>query len=326
MSEETIVAVYDAAAHADAAVRDLEAANVPSSAITRHAKNHGASSVTQSESRAPAQERGFWGKMFGGEPDDRDTSVYDRSLESGSTVVTVKAPEQQISRISDILEKHNPIDVDERAASYGTSGTTTTRTDTARTGTVGTDTARATGTATGGGMQLAEETLSVGKRAINRGTTRVRRYTVETPVQEQVTLHSEKVSVDRHAVTDGRPVGTVDFTDKVVEMTETSEEAVVSKTARVREEVNIHKQADDRVETVKDTVRRQEVEIEQVPGTETRTSRTTGETPVTTGPTGTTRREEVTREMPSRDAMTGKTTSTDATKPVVPPAQRPTKI
>jgi hypothetical protein len=36
MTEETIVAVFETAAHADAAVRDLEAANVPSSAISRH--------------------------------------------------------------------------------------------------------------------------------------------------------------------------------------------------------------------------------------------------------------------------------------------------
>src|ERR1700728_3552258 len=49
-------------------------------------------------------------------------------------------------------------------------------------------------------------------------------------------------------------------------MTETSEEAVVSKTARVPEEVSLRKEASDRVETVRDTVRRDEVEIEQVPG------------------------------------------------------------
>ena len=36
MNEETIVAVFDTAAHADAAIRDLEAADVPSSAISRH--------------------------------------------------------------------------------------------------------------------------------------------------------------------------------------------------------------------------------------------------------------------------------------------------
>ena len=92
--------------------------------------------------------------------------------------------------------------------------------------------------------------MSVGKRAVSGGTTRIRRYVVETPVQEQVTLHGEKVTMERRPVTDGRPVGDADFTDKTIEMTETSEEAVVSKTARVTEEVSLRKEASDRVETV----------------------------------------------------------------------------
>jgi stress response protein YsnF len=45
-----------------------------------------------------------------------------------------------------------------------------------------------------------------------------------------------------------------------------SEQAVVSKTARVVEEVNLRKDVTHRVETVKDMVRRDEVEIEKVPG------------------------------------------------------------
>jgi uncharacterized protein (TIGR02271 family) len=129
-------------------------------------------------------------------------------------------------------------------------------------------------------MQLAEETLSVGKRAVSGGTTRIRRYTVETPVEEQVTLHSEKVTLDRRPVTDGRTIGNADFSDKTIEMTETSEEAVVAKTARVKEEVSLRKDVADRVESVKDTVRRDEVEIEQVPGGETSGSRAAVKGPV----------------------------------------------
>ena len=96
------------------------------------------------------------------------------------------------------------------------------------------------------------------------GTTRVRRYVVETPVEEQVALKGEKVVVDRHPVTGGQPVA--EFTDKTIEMTEVNEEPVVSKTARVTEEVSLHKEATDRVETVRDTLRRDEVEIEQEAG------------------------------------------------------------
>ena len=259
MTEQTLVAVYDTAAHADAAVRDLKAANVPADAIRQHAKT---GTMSGAMATASAQEGGFWSRLFGGEP-DHDTSVYDRSIETGSTVVTVRVPDEHFDRVSDMLEKHHPIDLNERAAQYGSTETTTTRT------TVPGTAARATTATDGDTMQLSEESLSVGKRAVSGGTTRIRRYVVETPVSENVTLHTEKVTLDRRPVTDGRPVGNTDFADKTIEMTETSEEAVVAKTARVTEEVSLRKEASERVETVKDTVRREEVEIEQVPGGQT---------------------------------------------------------
>ena len=209
---------------------------------------------------APVREQGFWSSLFGAEPEhEHDTTVYDRSLEGGSTVVTVKAPDQHVTRVTDILERHNPIDIDERAASYGIGQTTTTRTTNRPVATEGAS-AQATD---GGTIQLSEESLVIGKRAVNRGTTRIRRYVVETPVEEQVTLHQETVSVERRPVTDGRPVTDVDFSDKVIEMTETDEEAVVGKTARVKEEVVIRKDATERTETVRDTVRSEDVEITQ---------------------------------------------------------------
>jgi stress response protein YsnF len=56
----------------------------------------------------------------------------------------------------------------------------------------------------------------------------------------------------------------------------TDEEAVVGKTARVKEEIVVHKEATDRVETVRDTVRRQDVEIER----DDSTGRAGGTTPM----------------------------------------------
>ena len=113
-------------------------------------------------------------------------------------------------------------------------------------------------------MQLAEESMSVGKRVVNRGGTRVRRYVVETPFQQDVTLRDEKVILDRRPVTDGRPSDTADFTDKTIEMTATNEEAVISKTARVVEEVSLRKEAGERVETVRDTLRKEQADVEQI--------------------------------------------------------------
>lgn len=259
MTEENIVAVYDTAAHAAAAVQALEAANVPSGAITQHAATSGAAGGS---STATGREPGFWGKLFGGES-AQDNAVYDRSMTSGSTVVTVRAPAEHIESVSRILELHNPIDIDQRAAGYGSAAATTTTTTQSTIGTPAAAVGRTATTAqagTGEAIQLAEEQLVVGKRLVNRGTTRVRRYVVETPVEENVTLRSEQVSIERRPVTAGTTVAD-GFTDKVIEVTETAEEAVVGKTARVKEEVVIRKDAGERVETVRDTVRREDVEI-----------------------------------------------------------------
>ena len=45
-------------------------------------------------------------------------------------------------------------------------------------------------------ISLAEEELQVGKRTVDRGATTIRRYVVRKPVEEQVTLREETVSVD----------------------------------------------------------------------------------------------------------------------------------
>lgn len=272
MTDETIVAVYDTAAHAEAAVAGLKAAGVPETAISMHAGSE-TMTGTNDTAAAPVREQGFWSSLFGGEP-DHDTAVYDRSMASGSTVVSVKSPETHIKKVTEILESHHPIDIDERATGYGLTQTTTTRQPLAApmpaaTPKTGTD---------NGNLQLSEERLAVGKRVVNRGGTRIRRFVVETPVEQQVTLHDEKVTLERRPVTDGRPV-TDSFSEKTVEMTESAEEAVVSKNARVYEEVGLNKEVTDRVETVRDTVRKEEVEIEQVPGG-TATTTTTGNTPL----------------------------------------------
>jgi uncharacterized protein (TIGR02271 family) len=278
MNDEIIVAVYDTSEHASLAIRDLEAAGVPTSAISRHAEGDATTSSTTTTA-VQRREPGFWASLFGGEPEyEHDTTVYDRSMQAGSTVVTVKAPEQHLSKIIEILERHNPVDLDERASSYGLSSSTgaSRGTPSPAATSPSVPSGRDTTVAEGGEevVPLAEEHLTVGKRLINRGTTRIRRFVVETPVEEAVTLHSEHVSVDRRPVAAGTKVGDTAFTARTVEVTETDEEAVVSKAARVKEEVVINKAAADRVETIRDTVRREDVEVTR-DGQDTRTSGST---------------------------------------------------
>jgi len=112
-------------------------------------------------------------------------------------------------------------------------------------------------------LRLAEEQLEVGKRLFQAGTTRIRRFVTTKPVEAQVTLHEEHANVVRRAVSDPSYLKDIDWSDKTVEVTETAEEAVVSKSAHIAEEVIISKTGTDRVETVHETVRRQQVEVER---------------------------------------------------------------
>ncbi|MGK7871286.1 DUF2382 domain-containing protein [Falsiroseomonas sp. E2-1-a20] len=111
-------------------------------------------------------------------------------------------------------------------------------------------------------IPLGEETLEVGKRTENLGTTRVRRFVVETPVERQVTLQSERVIVERRRPVSDKVTGEI-LTELTVEVVETEEVPTVEKRLRLREEIVVRTERTQRVETVQETLRRDEVEIEQ---------------------------------------------------------------
>ena len=152
---------------------------MPQSAINVHGKSTGISAA----STAAPREEGFWASLFGGSP-DHDTTVYERSVEGGSTVLTVKTPDSHVTRVMDILESHKPIDIDERAASYGMATAPAAMPAANPVAPAATAALRTDTVAGDGMMQLSEEKLSVGKRLVTRGGTRIRRFVVETPVEE----------------------------------------------------------------------------------------------------------------------------------------------
>jgi stress response protein YsnF len=116
-------------------------------------------------------------------------------------------------------------------------------------------------------IPLAEETLIVGKHLVTSGTTTVRRYVVENPVEKRVELYDEKVIVERRRPVTDAATGEI-LTEVTVEMIETSEVPFVAKDVKVREEVVVRRERTRRVETVRDTVRRDEIEVERSGGRE----------------------------------------------------------
>jgi uncharacterized protein (TIGR02271 family) len=114
-------------------------------------------------------------------------------------------------------------------------------------------------------IPVVQEDLKIGKREVQRGGVRVFSRVVETPVNESVNLREEHVSVERRPV--DKPISAGDttaFKEQSIEMRERSEEAVVQKSARVVEEVVVGKQATQRQENIKDSVRHTEVQVENL--------------------------------------------------------------
>jgi uncharacterized protein (TIGR02271 family) len=108
-------------------------------------------------------------------------------------------------------------------------------------------------------IPILREELRVGKRAVDRGGVRITVHVVEKPVEEQIHLRETHVEIERRAV-DHPPADMPGFRDETIEVAEIGEESVVSKQARVVEEVIVHKHVTDRVETVQESVRETRVD------------------------------------------------------------------
>jgi stress response protein YsnF len=113
--------------------------------------------------------------------------------------------------------------------------------------------------------QSIEEELRVGKQQVTGGKRLVTSIT-EREVEKPVTLHEEEVEVERSRESRRLSPDEADqaFREETVELTATSERPVVSKEARVTGEVALRKRAVERREVVRDTVRRQDVDVETI--------------------------------------------------------------
>ena len=200
---------------------------------------------------------GLWRRLFGDNVWDHEAAVYGDTLDKGGAILATRVPDDQVAKVMALLDVHQPLDVHAVAAKIGEA--VPVQAKALVTPPIAKADAKDPET-----LRLAEEQLNVGKRVFETGTTRIRRYVTERLVEAQVSLHEEHAEVVRKAITDPSFVADIDWSDRAYEVTETAEQAVVSKTARVVEEVSLRKTGTYRVETVKDTVRRQQVEVEKV--------------------------------------------------------------
>jgi uncharacterized protein (TIGR02271 family) len=115
-------------------------------------------------------------------------------------------------------------------------------------------------------VPVVQEELAIGKREVTKGGIRVHTRVASVPAEQSVQLREEHATIERVAV--DRPVAAGEdlFKERTFEVLEMAEEAVVQKRSRVKEEVRIAKQVAERTETVRETVRKTEVEVEHTAG------------------------------------------------------------
>lgn len=166
-----------------------------------------------------------------------DARKFADAAEQGKTLVTAKVSDDKADQAASIMERFEA-----SQESGGGSGET---------------------------LQIVEEELSVQKGKAVSGGVRATTTVEETPVEKTVTLKDETVSVERRDA--DRTLGTDEakaaFEEKTVEMMGTTETAEVQKEARVVGEVVLNKETSEHEETVRDTLRKTDVKVEEVKAT-----------------------------------------------------------
>jgi stress response protein YsnF len=275
MDRHNIVAVFNTRGEAERAVQELVTFGIPAEDIRlggADADLGTAATTARTEDWSQDRRHGFWDWLFGNDVPEEHRNWYAANLREGKTALSVLLHDAaQRDRVSDILERCNPVDIDEEGL---VEPAVMTPPPTAGmmpgTGTPGIRQPAAGMRAeapelTKEGEQVIpvlKEELQVGKRATERRY-RIRTYTVETPVEQQVSLHDERVIIEHRPASGAARTDAGSLRERDFEVVERHEEPVVEKRARPVEEVVVRREGSDHVETVRDTVRETKVDVDK---------------------------------------------------------------
>ena len=109
-------------------------------------------------------------------------------------------------------------------------------------------------------MTRSEEELRVGKREVESGRVRLRKWVETEPVSANVELRTESVHVNREPISGGVEGGRIG--EQTIETTLHSEQAVVDKQTVAKERISLDKDVKVEQQTVTDEVRKERVEID----------------------------------------------------------------
>jgi uncharacterized protein (TIGR02271 family) len=301
---QTVIGVFDSSREAQNAVDNLVSSGFSRNSIDISSRSGSSlgSSTSGSTTRADRDGDGdvdfgdkvgnFFNSLFGGSD---EASKYSHVANKGCVVTVHAQSMQEAERAADILDEYGSLDVNDQATKlgYGSSSTSgfagttastgyadTSFTDSSRVDTDRFDNDRTTMDTdrldrdrdvldTDRSIPIIEENLQVGKREVTTGGMRLRSRIIERPVEEHLRLREEHVNIERNPV--NRPASAADlanFQEGTIEMTEHAEQAIVNKEARIVEEVRLNKEVTERDEVIRDTVRRTDVDVENLSSTD----------------------------------------------------------
>lgn len=261
--ELTVVGVFDDATEATNAVNKLVSEGFNRDQIDM--SSHTSQTDTYEDDYKDSGVVEFFKNLFG---DDDDRKKYSTVGSRGSIVTVHAMNEDRAEDAADILDDCGALNVHDRAEQYGY--------DNQMAG-MDTDYDKTDGQ----NIKIIEENLKVGKQTVETGGVRLKSRVVSKPVEETVRLREERVYVNRNPVNRPATTGELDaFKEGEVVMTEHAERAVVAKEANVVEEVSVGKEVEAHDETIRETLRKTEVDVEQLGSDETVAGRTaTGKPP-----------------------------------------------
>ena len=283
MSNQTVIGVFDTKSQANSAKQALAKEGFSSSDIDVSSYgSHGSRHDNYHDDDDNAIER-FFENLFGDDDDDYERRrTVGREVASRGNVVTVHTKSMdEAKRAAALLDRYGAIDMDDRYDQYQSDNFDADRNRNLLNDRFDGD-IDANDT-----LEVVKEDVVIGKREVQTGGVTVRSHIIERPVEETIRLRTEHVSVTRTPV--DRPADSADFRDRTISVKETTEEAVVSKQARVVEEIKVKKDVDTRTETIRETARETEVDIVEDAGNTVRNADGTTRTGNTMGKTGTTR-------------------------------------
>jgi uncharacterized protein (TIGR02271 family) len=264
--ETTVVGVFEDYSTAERVAQELTNSGIPRNSIdVRSNFRTGAAGRGYESGEHEGGISGFFHRLFGSE--HSDAGHYEEAIRRGNSVVCVSGTPDQIEQAVEIMNSAGAVDIDRRVEQYRETGYD--RYD-ASAPAYSYDEAvaereRFRGNDQGGSIPVIEEELQVGKRTVHRGGVRVYSRVIDQPVEQNIELREERVRVERRAT--DRPVAPGELSglrDQTIEVEEVTEEPVVQKRARVKEEVVVGKETKQRTQKVKDTVRRTEVKVEKL--------------------------------------------------------------